>query len=113
MKKIRAWIEHARGRKNVEYDDLDKVIQRALKQYGHLFPAYKRNTAGSKTVHHFNAPGIQPISIEKPHGSREFIPRRYAQIIIEGLDDLADYIELNCEEQLNDDTDDGTNIERW
>lgn len=111
MKKIRAWIEEVRERKHVEHKDLDKIIQRCLKRFGHLFPAYRCTKAGSRAVHHFNVPGVQPISIEKPHGSREFIPHRYAQMIIEGLDEVANYIELNNEDQPNDDSDDGADFE--
>jgi hypothetical protein len=110
VKKIRAWIEEVRERKNVEYKDLDRIIQRCLKGFGDLFPAYKCTKDGSRTVHHFNVPFVHPISIEKPHGSREFIPRRYAQMIIEGLDEVANYIESNSEEP-NDDSDDGSNSE--
>jgi hypothetical protein len=31
-------------------------------------------------------------------------------MIIEGLDDVANYIQLNSEDQSNDDSDDGTNF---
>ena len=110
MKRIKAWIEEVREQKHVEHRDLDRIIQRCLKKFGHLFPAYRCTKDGSRTVHHFNIPDVQPISIEKPHGSREFIPHRYAQMIIEGLDEVANYIELNSEGP-NDDSDDRDDLE--
>lgn len=111
MKRIRVWIDEAREKKHVEYNDLDRIIQRCLKRFRGLFPSYKCTKGGSKTVHHFNVPGVDPISIEKPHGSREFVPRQYAKMIIDALDDLANYIELNSEDQPHDDSDDGPDLE--
>lgn len=111
MKRIRVWIDEAREKKHVEYNDLDRIIQRCLKRFRRLFPSYRCTKGGSKTVHHFNVPGVQPISIEKPHGSREFIPPKYANMIIEGLDDLANYIQINSEDQTNDNSDDGDDFE--
>lgn len=111
MKRIRAWIEDVREKKHVEYNDLDRIIQRCLKKFRELFPSYRSTKAGSKTVHHFNVLGVDPISIEKPHGNREFVPRPYAKMIINTLDDLANYIELNSEDQAHDDSDDGPDFE--
>jgi hypothetical protein len=111
VKRIRAWIEEARELKHVEHHHLDRIIQRCLRKFGYLFPHYRCSKNGSKTVHHFNVPDVQPISIERPHGSREFIPRRYAQMIIEGLEGVADYIEMNREDKSDDDTDNGENSE--
>ena len=51
--------------------------------------------AGSKVVYHPNIEGLAPISLEKEHGSREFMPPRYAKFAIQGIDDLISYIETH------------------
>lgn len=106
MKKIRAWIAEVRGQKNVEFRDLDRIIQRCLKKYGSLFPNYRCSKDGSRAVHQFNAPGIPPLSLERPHGRREFVPSKYARRVLDGLDQIANYIEMNIEDDSNDNDDD-------
>lgn len=93
MHRITEWIENARRQKNARYDDLDKIVRRIVARYGELFPKYSRTRSGSKTVHHFNVPGIMPISLEKEHGSREFLPPRYKTLALDGLDSIVAYIE--------------------
>lgn len=93
MHRITEWIENARRQKNTRFDDLDKIVKRIVARYGKLFPKYKRTQSGSKTVHHFNVPGIMPISLEKEHGRREFLPPRYKTFALDGLDSLVAYIE--------------------
>lgn len=107
MKKIKKWIEETRGLKHVGYDDLDRIAQRCLSKYRGLFPDYVCTKDGSRIVHHFNVAGSHPISLEKPHGSREFVPSRYARMALDGLDEIANYIELNAEEQIDDEHDHG------
>jgi hypothetical protein len=34
-----------------------------------------------------------PISLEKEHGSREFLPPRYKTLALDGLDSIVAYIE--------------------
>jgi hypothetical protein len=103
VKKIRAWIEEVRDQKLVEFHDLDRIIQRCLTKFGHLFPDYKCSKDGSRTVHHFNRPGIPPLSLEKPHGNREFVPRKYARLILDGLEQVANHIEMNIEDDKDAD----------
>ena len=107
MKKIRAWIEEVRGQKHVEFKDLDRIIQRCLNRFRYLFPDYKCSKDGSRTLHHFNKAGIPPLSLEKPHGNREFVPTKYARLILDGLEQIANHIEMNIEDDPNaDDHDD-------
>jgi hypothetical protein len=46
-------------------------------------------------VHHFNVTGVPVISIEREHGSREFLPKRFASFALDGLDALIAYIEAS------------------
>lgn len=102
MRKIKEWLSEARNKKRVEYDDLDRIINRCLNKYRYLFPKYLPTKNGSKSVHHFNVPNVPPISIERPHGNREYIPSYYATLIIDGLDSLIAYIESKKKDEDND-----------
>ncbi len=46
-------------------------------------------------MYHPNVEELSPISLEKEHGSREFIPHKYARFAIQGIDDLISYIETH------------------
>jgi hypothetical protein len=102
VRKIKEWLSEARGKKHVHSDELDRIINRCLNKYGHLFPKYLCTRKGSKSVHHFNVPNVPPISIERVHGDREFVPPRYAAFIIDGLDCLITHIESNRTDEDND-----------
>jgi hypothetical protein len=93
IKKIRRALEEIRSKKIYEFEDLDPIIRRCIKDFGSLFPKLEINKRGSKVVYHFNVPEVNPISIEKQHGSRDSIPRHYAKLIIAGIDDLIAFIE--------------------
>ncbi len=93
MKRIRKWIAEVRAQKHVQFDDLNRIAVRCQKQYAYLFPRYKLNKDGSAFVHHFNVNGVAPISLEKEHGSREFVPPKYAKLALGNLEELANYIE--------------------
>ncbi len=105
MRKIKEWISAARGQKRVHSDDLDRIIRRCKQKYGYLFPRYTCTKNGSKSVHHFNAPNVYPISLERVHGSREYVPSRYKDLILDGLDGLVSYIESNTRDEENESTD--------
>jgi hypothetical protein len=102
IKKIRRALEDIRGKKIYEFEDLDPIIRRCIKDFGNLFPQLEINKRGSKVVYHFNVPEVNPISIEKQHGSRDSIPRHYAKLIIAGIDDLIAFIEEREGEFRND-----------
>jgi hypothetical protein len=91
--KIRRDLEQVRAKKFYKFEDLNPLIQRCLKHYEILFPQLTINRRGSKIVYHFNVPGVNPISIEKEHGSRDSIPRYYAKLILSGIDDLVTFVE--------------------
>lgn len=93
MHRIKQWISEAKLQKNTKFDDLNKIVKRVISQYPQMFPKYKRTQSGSKTVHHFNVPGVFPISLEKEHGSREFLPPRFKGFALDGLDALVAYVE--------------------
>ena len=93
IKKIRQSLEQARIRKFHTFEDLNPLIERCINYYEHLFPQMTINKKGSKVVYHFNVPGVNPISIEKQHGSRNSIPKHYAKLILSGIDDLVAFVE--------------------
>jgi hypothetical protein len=93
IKKIKRQFEEIRGKKHYVFDDLDPIIRRCLTHYGHLFPNRRVNKDGSRVVYHFGVEGIGPISLEKEHGSREYLPPRYAKIVIAGIEVLLAYID--------------------
>jgi len=95
IKKIRQRFESVRCNKRHTFDDFDPIIQQCLREYSHLFPKRKINKDGSKVVYHPNVEELSPISLEKEHGSREFIPYRYARFAIQGIDDLISYVETH------------------
>jgi hypothetical protein len=93
IKNIRTDLEEVRGKKLHKFENLDPLIRRCIREYRSLFPKLGISKRGSKIVYHFNVPGVNPISIEKQHGSRDSIPRYYAKLIIAGIDDVVIYIE--------------------
>lgn len=109
MKKIKQWLEEVRTQKHVHSDDLEKIIRRCLRKYSYLFPKYDCRKNGSRSVHHFNVPGVPPISLERVHGSREYVPPKYVAYIVDGIDGLIAYIEMNSKGEAydNDDTEPG------
>jgi len=97
IKKIRRQFEEIRGKKHHVFDDLDPTIRRCLKEYGQLFPNKRVNKDGSRVVYHFGVDGVEPITVEREHGSREYIPPRYAKGVIAGIEALLAYIEASPE----------------
>ena len=95
MHRIKQWILEAKAKKHCQFDDLNKIVKRVISRYGETFPKYSVTRSGSKTVHHFNVPGLFPISLEKEHGSREFVPPRYKAYALEGIEALVAHIEQN------------------
>lgn len=93
IRKIRRQFEEVRGKKHYVFDDLDPTIRRCLKHYGQLFPNHKVNKDGSRVVYHFGVEGVGPISLEREHGSREYLPPRYAKLVMAGIEELLTYIE--------------------
>jgi hypothetical protein len=106
MRKIKQWLSEARSRKRVHSDDLDRIINRCLKKYGHLFPGYICTRKGSRCVHHFNvSEDVKPISLERVHGNRDHVPYPYVTYILDGLESLVAFIEVKTGEEDNDSDD--------
>lgn len=93
IRKIRKDLEQVRANKFHKFEDLNPLIACCIRYYEHLFPQLTITKRGSKTVYHFNVTGVNPISIEKQHGSRDSIPKYYAKLILSGIDDLVTYVE--------------------
>ena len=97
IKKIRRQFEEIRGKKHYVFDDLDPTIRRCLKHYGQLFPNHKVTKDGSRVAYHFGVEGVGPITVEKEHGSREYLPPHYAKGVMARIEELLAYIEASPE----------------
>jgi hypothetical protein len=97
IKKIRRKFEENRGKKHYVFDDLDPTIRRCLQHYGQLFPNHKVTKDGSRVAYHFGVEGVGPITVEKEHGSREYLPPHYAKGVIARIETLLAYIEQSPE----------------
>lgn len=97
IRKIRKDLEQVRAKKLHKFEDLNPLIERCIRHYKSLFPQMTITKRGSKTVYHFNVTGINPISIEKQHGSRDSIPRYFAKLILAGIEDLVTFVESRVE----------------
>jgi len=86
-------LDEIKARKHKHFDELNSLMERIVYQFGEYLPRYTRTESGSKVVHHPNAPDTQPISLEKEHGRREYLPNRYATFAIEGIERLLDYLD--------------------
>lgn len=91
-------LEEVESKKHVKFDDLNAIVNRCVTKFGHLFPRYTLTANGSRFVHHFNVAGLSPISLEKEHGSREYVPKTYVKLAVSGIKDLIAYIEAHHEE---------------
>ncbi len=98
LKKLRDELEGIRVGKHKTFAQLNGLAETIFGQFPQVFPMYEVNRKGSKLVHHPNVAGCHPISIEKEHGNREYVPRRYAKFALEGLERLLDHIESTTNE---------------
>ena len=108
IKKIRRQFEETKGKKRHRFDDFDPIVRRCFKDYAHLFPKQHVNKDGSRFVYHPNVEGLTEISLEKEHGSREFVPYYYAKLAMLRIEELISFIEThpNPEDGRHEDTDD-------
>jgi hypothetical protein len=93
IRKLRRQFESVKCKKHNVFDDFDGIIGKSLRFYAHLFPNHKINKDGSRVVYHFGVDDVAPISLEKEHGSREYVPRYYAKLAMSGIEDLLTFIE--------------------
>ena len=104
--RIRQEFEALRDKKHHRFDDFERIVQRCFREYAHLFPSRQVTKKGSKFVFHPNIEGLNPISVEKEHGSRDSVPKRYAKFAMAGIDALICHIEESpdtAKEQANED----------
>jgi hypothetical protein len=99
-RRIRRAFEETKGQNRHRFDDFDRIIRRCLREYGDLFPGHEIKNHGNRYVYHFNVDDLHPISLEKEHGSREYIPRHFAKLAILGIEDLLTYIETHAAAEL-------------
>jgi hypothetical protein len=95
LQELRAELEQVRQKKHKSFDDLNKLVQKVYRSFPEDFPDRTVTKRGSRVVYHSNAPGVYPISIEREHGSREYVPPRYAKFALNGIESLLDYVEGN------------------
>lgn len=98
-RRIRQAFEQLRGQKHYKFEDLDPFIRKCLRVYRDLFPQQLINNKGNRYVYHFNVEGLHPISLEKQHGSREYIPPYFARLAMLGIEEMVAYIELHAIEE--------------
>jgi hypothetical protein len=98
LKKLRNELEGIRVTKHKTFAQLNGLAETIFGRFREVFPMYEVNKNGSKLVHHPNVPECHPISLEKEHGNREYVPRRYAKFALEGLERLLDHIESTINE---------------
>jgi hypothetical protein len=65
IRESRERLEGIRKQKHQHFDELNGLVKRITQQFEDFLPNYRVKTKGSKTVHHFGAPGTQPVSLEK------------------------------------------------
>jgi hypothetical protein len=98
IQRSRKQLREYRSQKHQHFDELNGLVERIVRQFREYLPKYRETKSGSRVVHHFNAPGTQPVSLEKEHGSRDHLPGRYANIAMDGIELLLDYLEEVCNE---------------
>lgn len=103
IKKLRRALAEIANQKFKHFDDFEKIIKKIRTEYGHLFPQFKEVRNGSSYVYHFHVPGVWPISLEKEHGSREYIPPKFAKRAIQGIEDVLTFIEANVPDEESTD----------
>lgn len=96
VRQCRERLDEIKAQKHKHFDELNSLVERIVYQFGDYLPKYSPSGSGSKVVHHPNAPDTQPISLEKEHGSRDHLPKRYATLAIEGIERLLDYLDGQC-----------------
>jgi hypothetical protein len=93
LAKLRKRLHTLKCQKFQHFDEFEPIIKHTYKSFAPLFPSYRETKDGSRVVYNFNVAGAAPISLEKEHGSREYIPRRFAKRAIEGISDIFMFIE--------------------
>ena len=93
LQKLRKRLQELKGQKHKHFDDFEPIIKQCLRQYPQLFPRYRETRDGSRVVYHFNVEGVDPISLEREHGSRDHVPPKYAKRAVCSIEDLLTFIE--------------------
>jgi len=96
LKRIRKQLRDVCEQKHQCFADFQKIILRIASHYGALFPKLTQNINGSHYVYDFGVAEINPITVVKEHGKQEFVPPKFAKRVIQGIEDVLDYIEVNA-----------------
>lgn len=91
--RLRRKFSKISDQKLYKFDDFNQVIQRCFRDFGPLFPTKTVTKEGSGVVYHFNAGGLMPLSLEKEHGNRDSVPRKYAKRHLLLLESVISFIE--------------------
>src|SRR5215470_6075445 len=97
--RLRDELEGIRVEKHKTFAQLNGLAEKIFRQFPEVFPMYETTKNGSRLVHHPNAVGCIPISLEREHGSREYLPHRYAKFALEGLERTLEEIENTLNEK--------------
>ena len=98
LNRLQNELEGIRVEKHKTFAKLNGLAEKIFRQFPEVFPMYEVTKNGSRLVHHPNVMGCCPISLEREHGGREFLPHRYAKFAIEGIDRVLDQIESTLNE---------------
>ena len=114
LRNLRKRLQKLKNQKQKHFDDFEPIIKYCVKHFSHLFPRYRETGEGSRVVFHFNVKNVDPISLEREHGSRDHIPPRYAKRAIGGIEDLLNFIEASVPNlEVEDDEENGTDSENF
>jgi hypothetical protein len=81
------------SQKYLQFDDLDRMIQKIVNANPELFPRFKIKSKGARVVYHFNVRNLWPISLEREHKGRDHVPAKFAKLALGGIEDLLIYME--------------------
>lgn len=93
MDRLRQELRQLREQKRVTFHELDRLIQRIVRQYAGLFPNFRTKEKGSRVVYHFGVPDVDPISLEREHRGRDCVLPKYAKLAMNHIEDLLVFVE--------------------
>ena len=95
MDRLRQELRQLREQKRVVFHDLDRLIQKAVRDHAQLFPNFRINSKGLRVVYHFGVPGVDPLVLEREHRGRDCVLPKFAKIALNHIEDLLVFIESN------------------
>jgi len=95
LRKLRKELERIRSQKHKHFHDFQPLIKKIANSYVSLFPNFKENKNGSHYVYNFGVEGFFPFTVVKEHGGHDCQSPKAAKRVIEAIQDVLDFIEVN------------------